>query len=287
MKTIIACTDFSPSANNAVQYAAAFAQAASSRLVLFHHFVYPVPATDLPLGFPSVFVDEMAANLEHRLQDLKAELVKTYPITIDCVVRSWDFTNDLEGVFQSENADLVVMGMQGQSALLNAILGGVSSASIRRGKLPLLMVPRGVAFHPFKKIIFPCDDQEIKNPGIVQPLVDLASVFDAYIEVLTLFNEAKTPAFAPKANRPIAKSNLDLVLAKTRHGYAYETDIEVAEGIIYEAARSTADLVAMIPHHHSIWANFLNLSSTQRVAQTIGLPLLVLGENLCREAPLA
>lgn len=280
MRTIIACTDFSPNASNAVQYAAAFANAIDAKLVLFHHFIYPVPATDIPMGFPAAYVDEMAEGLSHRLEQAKTDLAKTFPIEIECVVRSWDLSLDLEEVFQTENADLVVMGMQGQSAVFNALVGNISATTIRRGRLPLLVVPRGVAFHPVRKILFPSDDHNLENAGTIKPLLNLALDFDAYIEVLTLFDLQKTPELVPQSGMSDAKNNLDKLLADTRHGYSYENEAAVEHGILYEAARSKADLVAMIPHHHSFWSNLLNQSHTQRVAASIMLPLLVLGENV-------
>lgn len=284
MKAIIVCTDFSHNASHAVQYAAALANATESRLILFHYFNYPIPATDLPAVFPSVFVDEMAAGFEHRLQEIKDELTRSYPIHIDCKVRSWTLSSDLAEVFQEEQADLVVMGMHGQSAVLNAIIGSATSAAIRRGNLPILVVPHGVVFHPIQKIIFPCDDQAIENPATLKPLLDLAKSFDAYIEVLTLFDLEKTPELVPQGHLSPAKSSLQVQLEGTRHGYSYENETAVDKGILYEAARSSADMVAMIPHHHSFWSNLLNQSKTQKVAAAITLPLLVLGEKVAQMA---
>ncbi len=280
MKTIIACTDFSSNATNAVQYAAALADAAKARLILFHHFVYPVPATDLPEVYPQAFVDEMASGLEQQLRDIKVELENMYPIQVDCVVRYWSFPNDLEELFQSEAADLVVMSVQGQSVIMNALLGSAASGTIRRGNLPVLVVPQGVAFHPILKILFACDDHTIPNPNTVQALRGIARVFDAYIEVLTLFDLQKTPELVPDGNASFAQTNLEKHLAGTRHGYTFENENTVDKGIIYEAARSSADLVVMIPHHHSYLSSLFNQSETQRVALTITLPLLVLGEKV-------
>ena len=280
MKSIIACTDFSANGNNAVKYAAALANAMESKLILFHHFTYPVPATDLPMAFPTIFVDDMITGFEHRLQTLKEELGKTYPIEIDCIVKSWDMKSDLEEAFTEANADLIVMGMQGQSAVLNALIGNVTSTAIRNGKLPILVIPRGVGFHPVQKIIFPSDDHVVESPATIQPLLDLAKGFDAYIEVLTLFDLQQTPALVPKSGKSAAKEKLDQVLAHTRHGYSYENELAVEKGILYEAARSKADMVAMIPHHHSFWSNLMNQSKTQKVAASIHLPLLVLPEKV-------
>ncbi len=284
MKTIIACTDFSPNSTNATQYAAALAGAAKARLVLFHHFTYPVPATDFPEAYPAVFVDEMTAELERKLQELKAELVQTYQIEVETALRSWILSSDLEEVFHEEQADLVVMGIHGQSAVINALFGNVTAAAIRRGNLPLLVVPRGVIFHPLKKILFPCDDYTVPNPETLQPLRYLATVFDAYIEVFTLFDLKKTPELVPQPGVTAEKSHLEELLADTRHGFSFENEETVNKDILYEAARTAADLVAMVPHHHTFWSNLLNLSETQRVAAAIHLPLLVLGEKVHQQA---
>lgn len=287
MKTIIACTDFSHNATNAVLYAAALAKATEARLVLFHHFSYPVPATDLSVVFPNTFVDEMTANFEHKLQELKDDLAQSYPIEIDCVVRTWDLPSDLDEVFQAKEADLVVMGMHGQNAVANTLYGSVTSSAIRRGKLPLCIVPRGVTFHPVKKILFPYDDRAIPNAKTVQALQNLAQAFDAYIEVFTLFDLKKTPELAPKGGLSAAKHHLETLLNGIRHGYSYENENAVDKGILYEAARSGADLVTMIPHHHSFLSNLFNQSETQRVAASITLPLLVLGEMVKSEVEAA
>ncbi len=275
MKTIIAYTDFTASATNAVQYAAALATALKARLVLFHHFTYPVPATDFPEVYPTIFMEDMVGDFERKLQQVKEELALSYPVEMDCVVRSLSMPEDLEEVFAEQSANLVVMGMEGHNAVLNALFGNVTSMAIRRGSLPLLVVPQGVVFHPLQKILFPCDDQTIPGAGTLEPLRDLALAFDAHIEVLTLL---KTPA--PDGDTLPAKSDLDSLLDGIRHDYAYRNETAVDKGILYEAADSAADLVAMIPHHHSFWSALLNQSETQRVAANIMLPLLVLAEKV-------
>jgi nucleotide-binding universal stress UspA family protein len=111
-------------------------------------------------------------------------------------------------------------------------------------------------------------------------LQDMATTLDAYIEVLTLFDEDKSIAFAPKDVEVRRKSNLETLLAPTRHGYSFENETMVKEGILYEALRSSADVVAMIPHHHSFLSSLFNQSETQRIAASITLPLLVLGEKV-------
>ena len=172
------------------------------------------------------------------------------------------------------------MGIAGQNMVLNALAGNVTTAAIRHGNLPLLVVPQGVVFHPVQKILFSCDDQAISNPDTLRILRNLAIAFDAYIEVLNFFDLEKMQATTPQSLRPAAKINLETMLAGTRHGFFYKNEEIADKGILYEAIRSAADLVAMIPHHHSFWSTLLNQSETQRIATTITLPLLVLGEKV-------
>lgn len=280
MKAIIACTDFSPNANNALQYAAALAEAAGARLILFHYFNMPVAATDLPGLNPSAFLDAKTAECEGKLEGIKTGLKQTYEIDITCIVRSFDLFIDVETTFRHQQADLVVMGMHGQNAVLNALMGNIPSTAIRRGKTPMLLIPSGVVFKPVKKILFACDNHEIPNTDTMWALQDMATTLDAYIEVLTLFDEDKSIAFAPKDVEVRRKSNLETLLAPTRHGYSFENETMVKEGILYEALRSSADVVAMIPHHHSFLSSLFNQSETQRIAASITLPLLVLGEKV-------
>lgn len=280
MKAIIACTDFSQNASHALQYAAALAEAAKARLILFHYLNMPIPATDLPGFNPASFLDAKTAECENKLEEIKTELLKTHTVDISCIVRSFDLFIDVETTFRHQQADLVVMGMHGQNAVLNALMGNIPSTAIRRGKIPLLLIPSGVVFKPIKKILFACDNHEIPNMDTMWALQDMATTLDAYIEVLTLFDEDKSIAFAPKDTETRRQSNLETLLAPTRHGYSFENESAVKEGILYEAMRSSADVVAMIPHHHSFLASLFNQSETQRVAASITLPLLVLGEKV-------
>ena len=48
MKTILAATDFSDSAQNAVEYAASMAELTEAKLILFHAYHVPIVASEVP-----------------------------------------------------------------------------------------------------------------------------------------------------------------------------------------------------------------------------------------------
>jgi nucleotide-binding universal stress UspA family protein len=280
MKTIIASTDFSPNAGQAVAYAAGLARALNARLALFHHFTYPVPATDLPDVVP-LYVDELAVELERRLNKVKAGLQEAFPgLEVGVMVRSGDLLRDLEDVFRAERADLVVLGMRGENPGLNALFGSVTARVIRKGKLPAIVVPPDAAFRAPKKILFAFDFDAQTDLRRIEPLVDLAASFDAYVNVLNLFADDDMPAPTAVGRKMLKKQSLDALLGGLRHGYTLEEGTAIADGILEHAAYFGADLLAMIPHHHSYLSNLLQRSATQEVAAKMKAPLLVLAERI-------
>ena len=86
MKTIIAATDFSDSAANAVQFAAAIAAQTHSRLVLFNAFQLSVHATNSLIS--AAGMEEMFQSNKKDLQNLADEITFQYRIVTDIYTRN-------------------------------------------------------------------------------------------------------------------------------------------------------------------------------------------------------
>lgn len=278
MKAILAATDFSPYAQHAVQYAAALAQAAETRLILFHFVNLPVPATDLPV-FSPVSDADMAAEALRRLEALRRELLSVYDLEILCAARYLDLPGDLEEVFHEEDAALVVMGRRVRHPITGALFGSTAGQLLRGGRLPILLVPPEANFRPLRKIFFACDSHYIARAGTLEPLRALAEEFDAYVDVETFIDFEKMPTEPRKSGA--VRDNLEVLLGPVRHGYVYPfVTPDLPEEILYQAIRAEADVVALIPHHHSRWAPLLGRSVSAQVAAETGIPMLVLGERI-------
>jgi nucleotide-binding universal stress UspA family protein len=280
MKTIIAATDFSPNAMHATRYAAALASATGARLILFHHFSYPIPAAGMPYIDP-MDMEELATDLEKRLKKVKAGLLKDFPdLFIKIMVRSWIMVRDLEEAFRDEKASLVVMGMHGESPVLNTLLGSKTARVIRSGRMPAIVVPAKASFQAPKKILFAFDFESQTNMETIVPLRDLALTFDAYVKVLTFFDDDETSYPVALKEERVVKNKLDHLFSSVRHTYSLEEESVLIDGILDHSTSYGADLVAMIPRHHSYLSNLLNGSVTQEIATRIRVPLLVLPDKV-------
>jgi len=274
MKNIVALTDFSQNASNATHYAAALAQAAKARLILYHAFPYPVIATDVPIEIQQ-FIDETAETHTEALLAIRRELEQQYGIEVACTAQGGSVVYHLEDFMRQEHADLAVMGLRGASRTVNVLMGSTTFEVMRLGKIPLLVVPDGVTFQKPAHLLFACDNPFITNDNELKPLKDLVAQFDAEVEVYMVSRPEPAPAAHPTP-RP---SNLEQHFGQLRHVYTFEQATGVRESILEGIRNSKADLLVMVPHHRSVWQYLFNKSDTHSVALQSRIPILLLAEN--------
>src|ERR1700741_338691 len=115
METILVPTDFSPAANNAVDYAVELANFFSAGIVLVN--AYPVPISNYETG---TVVDVMTALREdaiERLENLKKEIVKKQgpALKIECIAEMGMPFDVIESTADDKKAGLIVMGITGEA----------------------------------------------------------------------------------------------------------------------------------------------------------------------------
>ena len=271
MKSIIAATDFSENAANAVRYAAALAEATKARLVLFHAFPYPVIATDIPVEIQS-FIDETTETHVDKLLKIRHALEKQFNIEVRCIAQGGSVAYNLEEVMKREKGDLAVMGLRGSNRAINVLMGSTTFEVMRLGKVPMLIIPDNANYHKPERILFACDNPFIAKGAVLQPLKELAMQFDTEIEVYMVNASASASGEAPH-------SNLEEHFEKLRHRYTFDEAEGVRQSILQRIQASNADIVTMIPHHRSIWTYLFDKSDTHSIALQTTIPMLVLAEN--------
>lgn len=144
IKKILAPTDFSESAREAIAFAVELADKFGASLTLFH--AYQTPAYLLPEGSilagSDLIVDIMnraGEALEAARKDLEGKLpVDTLLVEGLPFVQIVDAAN--EGHY-----DLIVMGTHGRTGLRHVLLGSVAERVVRRARCPVLTVRQSAA----------------------------------------------------------------------------------------------------------------------------------------------
>lgn len=143
-KRILCPIDFSDSSLSALAYALSLAEEADAHVTLLH--VIEMPPELRENAMASDFdIDRIHAAAEadarRRLQELIPDQARTYSTVETAVVEGRAYRRVLQRSAE-EQADLIVMGVHGRSAIDMLVFGSTTHHVIRAGTCPVLIVRR-------------------------------------------------------------------------------------------------------------------------------------------------
>jgi universal stress protein A len=140
IKRILCPTDFSASAEKAVEYAVFLASSHNAELQLLH-------VVDHLHGFDNYLIlsmtpDEISERMEEHTNENLSEVVNQIKETVKIqkAVRHGKASVQIVEMAKEMKADLVVMGTHGRTGLSHVIIGSVAEAVIRHAHCPVLVV---------------------------------------------------------------------------------------------------------------------------------------------------
>jgi nucleotide-binding universal stress UspA family protein len=137
---ILVASDFSDTARVAADWAADFARALASKLVVIHAFDMPV------VGVPDAafIVDaRTAARLSEQAQrglDAEVARLRDLGVEVEGLLRQGDARDVIPKAAETASAGLVVVGSHGRRGLSRALLGSVAESIVRASKVPVVVV---------------------------------------------------------------------------------------------------------------------------------------------------
>lgn len=274
MKTIIAATNYSRSANSAVKYAAALARQTNAELILFNAFEFSVHASNTLL--PASAVDELVASNKRRLKRIGFRISDIFRIKVKCVTSTSEFKEELDFQAGRLGADLVVIGVSKSSP--EYLFHNTASHIARHSKFPVLVVPEGARFEGISKILFAYDPSCVYESHKLGLLKEIAASFNAQVQVCHVENKELSIAadgnYAGYTSSTTIK--FDALLHEVKHSYKDIIEKDIIKGIEQGAENFKADLLAMVPHKYGFWEGILHKSKTGRIVRRTHIPLLTL-----------
>lgn len=269
MKTIVVATDYSATANNALQFGASLARVFNAELVLLNVF-HPSVHVSNSLVTPDA-IDHIIRNNENRLRELALVTGLQYQVKVNTVSKTADTVEALEDYVDTHPVDLVVMGMD-SSLLEYKLFGNTTTAAIRSLKFPLLVVPNDIPFKGIKRIVYACEYRYLSEDNHLELLKEITRKFEARLQILHVETK-KEPALAAVGEQIMA---MDTLLEDVDHTYSVIENTSVGNGITQGLKAWNADLLVMVPHKAGFWELFLKGSATREMALRTRIPLLVL-----------
>lgn len=273
MITILIPTDFSKNADNAIRYALQLSKMASCRLVFFHGVLIPVAA---PPEASMMMVEIDREAVRKQLMESSGRIFKSMKLHVDparvsyMVSQGFSSGEQIIHAATEVEADLIIMGARGASAVKKILFGSSAADVIAKSKIPVIAVPESYRFTSLKKILHASDLKNIrKELALTLPL---AKIFNATLEVAHIadatLQDEKLIALAQGIIRRRSYKKLKLHIEPTTFGQSVARDIQLL------SRRHHPDLLVMFRHKHNWLGRMFFTSRTENLLYETKVPLI-------------
>jgi universal stress protein A len=138
---ILIATDFSETANRALDYGAELAARSNVPVLLLH--VYSNPVVPVPDGFVMMTPVDVAAMLNQLEKGLAEQRQRAQALgvrQVDTVMTEGAPTSEIVRIATDHHCDLIVLGTHGRSGLAHLLLGSTAEKVLRSAPCPVLTV---------------------------------------------------------------------------------------------------------------------------------------------------
>lgn len=267
--TIIATTNFSEIATNAVHYAAKLAQVTGSKLLLFNAFSLSIHSSNSRIS--SDGLDQEINRSLWKLKTLSSELSNLFSIEIEVHCAFSPLEEELSLLIESRQIELVVMGMA-EKSLEQELMGNSTTSVIKNINIPVLAVPEAAHFSNVKKILFALESTSLSTVTRFRWFTKIVLKLKSEIEFFSVDKKVAKLLLQQKD----ADSTIDPNLTDIKHLYKKIKSSDVIDEIKLEIKNYNADLLVMVPKEYGFWDSILHISKTRTLAAGLEIPLLSL-----------
>jgi nucleotide-binding universal stress UspA family protein len=139
--TILVPTDFSDSAEHALDYAVALAGKLGATVHLLNAITIPaLGIPELGLALTSTMMESTVRSHQGALDQLATRRASASVANIATILRTGDARDVIAEVAREIGADLIVMGTHGRRGVRRALLGSIAEGVLRIAPCPVLTI---------------------------------------------------------------------------------------------------------------------------------------------------
>jgi len=270
MKKILVPTDFSPVAENALNYAIEIAARFSSEILLYHVYSFH-RRVDYDRNFSE---DEQpyVKNLENKMKIAKSQATDKADkkgVSIQTIVEENNVLYLFRNKVEKHNVDLVVMGTKGQTGMDRVIFGSVAVTALESATAPVLVVPPEYHFSKIERVALATDLNGVSKI-VLSILEEFILKFSSNLTVLSILSEG--------SERILEKEELKFDGIETQYEEV-EMSTGINESINDFVEAHSFDLICMIRRDKGFLESIFKKSITKAQVYQTKIPLLVLTEK--------
>jgi nucleotide-binding universal stress UspA family protein len=266
---IVLLTDFSPLSKVAMNFAVKMAANLNAEFTILNIVrLEGVPKANLKLrqiekNIAEISEEEGAKLVKEITSSIKGEYSIKYK-----AIRARTVAEMVRRYVDKHKTNLVVMGLQGASALKKARLGGTTVSVIDECKVPVMAIPEFAKFKNLEHIVYASDLKNVQKE--LDTIVEFARVFGSSVHMIHV-----APIMDKKLDA--ARNSVEEMIAKIGYGkidFQFILDDDITTAIDGYIKKTKADLLTTFTHKLSLEEKLFGRSVTRKLAYQGTIPLL-------------
>ncbi len=278
MKNILFPTDFSPNADNALNFAIEIVRKIKGHLILFHAYSVQLIDPNMPAEIYLSAYQEEEKSAKESLEELSKRIIDSNKdenggslFTVDAIVTQGLVVDEVMALIEEKKIEMVIMGTHGASGITELILGSNTASVIEKATVPVLAIPHCAKFNGINNIVYAYDDIKSGLPSF-QRLLEFAEIYNSEITLLHIIDEeSNTVEINQQEFEKIKKT---VTYEKIRLELIRENN--VIEGINDYINSNKVDVLAMAIRKRTLLDKIFSRSLTKKMAYHTKIPLLAL-----------
>jgi nucleotide-binding universal stress UspA family protein len=272
MKTLFVATDFSNAAHNALVYSLAMAKPFGAKVIVFHAYqIQVLTGVDTAVLVPET---DTKAVVEDRLrQHLLA--INESEVDIELLYSEGPAAPTILATAVAKGADMIVSGMKDHGKTFRQFFGSTVTALAKITTLPFIVVPEAAGYQPPLKIALASDIAPETDTHILDCLASIGERFHSKLYIVRVIRDRFEEVLELK-HRP---ARLDRLSPTLETAYTYTQSKHVPEALDFFIHAAQINLLAMVPHKHTLLEKWFFKSNTKAMIFRSDIPLLILPEG--------
>lgn len=271
MKTILIATDFSPVAQNAINYGVDLAKSIDQSVTLVHVYQVPVAFADGPLVMVSL--DDLRSSAEKQLDKIKSDLrhVHGKELKIYSEAILGNVVEEIGKLAEKLDPFAIVMGATGLTGAQRVLFGSTTLSAVKHLHFPVIVVPEGRSFgHGIKKIGLACDFRNVVDTMPTRFIQQFQKTFQAELHVINVdFDNRQF-----RADTPEQSLMLHTLLEGVKPVYHFLEEEDLEAGLNRFAEENNLDLLITIPKKHRFIEAIFKSSTTKKILKEARVPVV-------------
>ncbi|HEU4472965.1 MAG TPA: universal stress protein [Flavisolibacter sp.] len=262
MKPIVVLTDFSAPADNAMLYAGNLAQKLGCSLLLLHIYQVPVSMNEVPVIVISA--EELKSGVDAGLYRSRAALQRAFPdLTIKTESRLGDLISELEDVCRETGPLLIVEGKHDAGGLERILFGSTALSVVRHAHIPVIVVPAAAPGKEIKRLGLAIGSE---GPGQSASFIgSMTQALQASLHIVHVHADGTSPELS-FSQLPDAS-------------FHTVRDEDFLNGIQTFLEEQSIDLLAVLPHRHSLIERLFFRIHTEELVNKLSIPVMCINQS--------